>query len=195
MGWHSHQSGVISITDQLIFQYGKKLRSRNNNGPKTLPCRTLDTTVPSLLWRSSTITWCYRSDHTTCQYRQLTQNLQFPQSRANSEWSDGCHYQRLHWDHFALSSLCTLLFTLKHMGQAQKCITGTLTYLILKIGWLEVHHLRSINRICRTNTRHSYIHFRKYAGVQDPYVRVHDLHIDAIKTLCKYHYFYFLQDY
>ena len=27
-GWHhSHQSGVISITDQLIFQNGKKLRS------------------------------------------------------------------------------------------------------------------------------------------------------------------------
>ena len=27
-GWHnSHESGVISITDQLIFQNGKKLRS------------------------------------------------------------------------------------------------------------------------------------------------------------------------
>ena len=35
-GWHnSHQSGVISITDQLIFQNGKNLRrlQRNNNGP------------------------------------------------------------------------------------------------------------------------------------------------------------------
>ena len=27
-GWHnSHQSGIISITDQLIFKNGKKLRS------------------------------------------------------------------------------------------------------------------------------------------------------------------------
>ena len=39
-GWHNrHQSGVFSITDQLIFQNGKKLRSVqwNNDGPKTLP--------------------------------------------------------------------------------------------------------------------------------------------------------------
>ena len=36
-GWHnSHQSGVISITDQLIFQNGKssEVYRRNNNGPK-----------------------------------------------------------------------------------------------------------------------------------------------------------------
>ena len=47
-GWHnSHQSWVISITNQLIFQNGKKLQSvqRYNNWPKTLPCGTPDTTL------------------------------------------------------------------------------------------------------------------------------------------------------
>ena len=43
------KSGVISITDQLIFQNGKKpeVYRRNNNGPKTLPCVTPDTTKTS----------------------------------------------------------------------------------------------------------------------------------------------------
>ena len=54
-GWHnSHQSGVIRITDQSIFQNGKKLRSvqealmGNNNGPKTLPCGTPDASLRGL---------------------------------------------------------------------------------------------------------------------------------------------------
>ena len=60
-GWHdSHQSGVISITDQLIFQNGKKLRSvqEDQNRPKTLPCGTPDTMLTSLLRQPSTITCC-----------------------------------------------------------------------------------------------------------------------------------------
>ena len=64
-GWHnSHLSGVISITDQLIFHTGKKLRSdrRNNKGPKTLPCSTPDATLTSLLRQPSTITCCDKFD-------------------------------------------------------------------------------------------------------------------------------------
>ena len=49
-GWHnSHQSGVISITDQLILKKMEKsseVYRRNNNRPKTLPCGTPDTTLP-----------------------------------------------------------------------------------------------------------------------------------------------------
>ena len=64
-GWHnSHQSGVISITDQLISKMKKnsKVYRRNNNGPKTLPCGTPDTTLTSLLRQQSTITCCDRFD-------------------------------------------------------------------------------------------------------------------------------------
>ena len=64
-GWHnSHQSGVISITDLLIFKNGKKLQSAQEeyNGLKTLPCSTPDTTLTSLLWQPSTITYCDRFD-------------------------------------------------------------------------------------------------------------------------------------
>ena len=55
---NSYQSGVISITDQLILKNEKKLRvyRRNNNGPKILPCSTPDTTLTSLLRQPSTIT-------------------------------------------------------------------------------------------------------------------------------------------
>ena len=62
---NGHQSGVISITMQFIFQNVKKLRvyRRNNNWPKTLPClRTPDTMLTSLLRQPSTITCCDRFD-------------------------------------------------------------------------------------------------------------------------------------
>ena len=63
-GWHnSHQSGVISITDQLILQNVKKiLYRRNNSGPKTLPYDTPDITLTSLLRQPSTITCSDRFD-------------------------------------------------------------------------------------------------------------------------------------
>ena len=61
---NSHQSVVISITDQRIFQSGKSsdVYRRNNNGPKTLRCGTPDTTLTSLLRQPSTITCCDRFD-------------------------------------------------------------------------------------------------------------------------------------
>ena len=39
---------IFIITDQLILQNGEKIRwyRRNNNGPKTLPCGTPETTLP-----------------------------------------------------------------------------------------------------------------------------------------------------
>ena len=61
---NSHQNGVISMTDQLILQNGKKpeVYRRNNNGPKTLPCGTPDSTLTSLLRQPSTMTCCDRFD-------------------------------------------------------------------------------------------------------------------------------------
>ena len=61
---NSHQNGVISITDQLIFKMEKSfvVYRRNNNGHKTLPCGTPDTTLTSLLLQPSTITCCDRFD-------------------------------------------------------------------------------------------------------------------------------------
>ena len=64
-GWHnSHQSGVIGITDQLISRMEKcsEVYTRDNNEPKTLLCRTPDTTLTSLLRQLSTITFCDRFD-------------------------------------------------------------------------------------------------------------------------------------
>ena len=53
---NSYQIGVISITDQLIFQNGKssEVYRRKNNRPKTLPCGTPETST-SLLQQPSTI--------------------------------------------------------------------------------------------------------------------------------------------
>ena len=64
---NNYQRGVISITDQRIFQNGKKseLHRRNNNGPKTLPCGTPDITLTSLFRQPSTITCCDRF-HRNC---------------------------------------------------------------------------------------------------------------------------------
>ena len=71
--WHNfHQSGVITITVQLIFHNGKSsdVYRRNNNGPKTLPWCTPDTMLTCLLWQPFTITCCLSVWHKLCQYRQ-----------------------------------------------------------------------------------------------------------------------------
>ena len=48
--------------------------ARNNNGLKTLPCGTSDTTLSSLLQKPSTITYCDRLDR-HYQYRQLITSI------------------------------------------------------------------------------------------------------------------------
>ena len=57
---NSHQSRVISITDQLISRNGKcsEVHRRNNSVPKTLPCGTPETISISLLQQPFTITCC-----------------------------------------------------------------------------------------------------------------------------------------
>ena len=52
------------ITDQLILQNGKssEVYSRNNNGPKTLPCCTPHTTLTNLLIIPSIMTCCEQFD-------------------------------------------------------------------------------------------------------------------------------------
>ena len=64
-GWHnSHQSGIVSITNKLILQNGKKFRGvqKEQQRAKTLPCGTPDTTLTSLLRDPSTKTYCDRLD-------------------------------------------------------------------------------------------------------------------------------------
>ena len=64
-GWqNSHQSGVVGLTDQLIFHEEKSsdVYRGNNNSPKTLPRGTPDTTLSCLLKQPSTITSCDRFD-------------------------------------------------------------------------------------------------------------------------------------
>ena len=66
-GWHSsHQSGVISIIDQVIFQNFEVYR-RNNDGPKTLPCGTPDTTLTSFL----------RLNEFNCYHKKLRSPIKF----------------------------------------------------------------------------------------------------------------------
>ena len=144
-GWYnSHQSGVISITDQLILENGKKneVYRRNNNGPKTLPCGTPDTTLKSLLRPPSTITCCDRFDLSwvwsiislVYQYRQdRISNTHRAELIENAQMVDsikGCIEVNLQDP----SLRPTLQCTLQCMGHEQKCITGTKTFLISELG-------------------------------------------------------------
>ena len=100
-GWHnSHQSGVVSITNKLILQNEKSYR-RNNNGPKTQPCGTPDTTLTSLLRHPSTKTNCdllYKN----CVSTDNTEP-RYPQSWAYREFPDGWPYQKQRWSRSAQS--------------------------------------------------------------------------------------------
>ena len=105
---------------------------RNNNGPKTLPCSPPDTTLNSLLQQPSTITCYERFDRNTV---NIDRNLQYPQSRAYRECQmvdpiKGCTEVNLH----NTSLLPTLQCTLQCKGHAEKCITGTQTFPISKLG-------------------------------------------------------------
>ena len=102
-GWdNSLQSRVISITDQLIFQNGKssEVYRRNNNGPKTLPCGTPETTSTSLFRQPSTITCDRLLTLSTAALKSICTILLLP----------------------------ILQCTLQCMGHAQKCITGTIPF-------------------------------------------------------------------
>ena len=73
-----YHKSVVSFGD-----IGKK----HNNGLKTLRCSTPDTTLISLLLQPSTITCCDRFDRTVSIWS--TQNLQYPQNRAYTEFLNG----------------------------------------------------------------------------------------------------------
>ena len=106
---------------------------RDNNRPKTLPCGTPDTMLTSLLQQPSTITCCNQF-YRNCQYRQhRTSNTQRAELTENALMVDpikGCTEINQHYP----SLLPTLRCTLQCMRHAQKCITGTQTFPISKLG-------------------------------------------------------------
>ena len=157
-GWNpSHQSGVISITDQLIFQNGKSsyVYRRNNNGPKTLPCGTPDTMLISVLRQPSTITCCDRFNR-NCQYRQdRTSNTHRAKLIENAQMVDPikvCTEVNLHDP----SLLPTLQCTLQCMGHPCQSRTFPLNKLG---GW---KHTTAVHKSSKTNRHQALKHLRQY---------------------------------
>ena len=136
---------------QLIFQNGKKLRivQRNNNGPKTLPCGTPDTMLTSLLRQPSTITCCDRFDRNCVNMDRTGPPIPTrAELMENAQMVDpikGCTEVNLHDP----SLLPTLQCTLQCKGHAQKCITGTHTFLISKLGGWK--HTTAFHKSSKTN--------------------------------------------
>ena len=59
---------------------------RNNNGPKTLPCGTPDTTLTSLLRQPSTITWCDRFDRNSVNIDRTKPKYDLMESKYDFDW-------------------------------------------------------------------------------------------------------------
>ena len=78
----AYQIGLFSKMEKSSDVY-----RRNNNGLKTVPCGTLDTTLTSLLRQPSTIT-CYDRFERNCVNIDRT-GLRYAQSRAYRECPDG----------------------------------------------------------------------------------------------------------
>ena len=85
---------------------------RNNNGPKTLPCGTPDTTLTSLLRHPSTKTYCDRLDKKCPQswaYREFPDGWPYQKqrrSRSAQSWESICAEVDLRWSRSALKSIC-----------------------------------------------------------------------------------------
>ena len=106
---------------------------KNNNGPKTLPCGTPDMTLTSLHLQPSTITYCDRFDE-LCQCRQhrnsYVHRTELTQNSLMVDPIKGCTEINL----YDPSLMPTLQCTLQCMQHTQKCITGTLTFPMSKLG-------------------------------------------------------------
>ena len=136
------------------MEKSSEVHRRNNNGPKTLPCSTPDTTLTRLLRQPSTITCCDRFDRNCQTVKQdITSNTHRAELIENAQLVDPIKSfteVNLHDP----SLLPTLQCTLQCTGHTQKCITDTQTFPISKlISWKDT--LRSINRPRRTDTRRS----------------------------------------
>ena len=127
-----------------------KTYSRNNNGPKTLPCVTPDTTLTSLLRQPSAITCCDRFDRNCVNIENTeppihTNYREFPNFLNHIKI---CSEIKLHDP----TLLPTLQCTSRCIGRAQRWITGSQTFSIGTLGGWSTP-LRSINRPRRTGTR------------------------------------------
>ena len=138
----------------------------NNNGHKTLPCSTSDTTLTSLLQQPSTmmccdwfVLWSVLSC-LNCQYRQdRTSNTHRAEFIENTQMVDpikGCTEINLH----DASLLPPLQCTLQCMGHARKCITGSQTFPISKLsGW---KHTTAFYKSSKMNRHQALKHLRQY---------------------------------
>ena len=126
---------------------------RNNNGPKTLPCYTPDTTLTSLLRQPSTI-MCFDRFYRNklCQYRSSnTHRAELIENALMVDPITGFTELNLHDP--------SLLSTLQCMGQAQNCITGPQTFPISKLGGWK--HTITFHKSSRTNRHQALNHLRQ----------------------------------
>ena len=132
---------------------------RKNNGTKTLPCGTPDTTLTSLLLQPSTITCCDRFDRSYVNIDNTEPQILTEQSlyRIN-RW--------LTLSKAALKSICTILAscmptlqcTLQCMRHTQKCITVTQTCPLSKLGGWK--HTTAFHKSSEANRHQALKHLR-----------------------------------
>ena len=148
-GWqNSYQSGVIGITDQLIFQNGKKPW-----GVREEQQRAKDTMLTSLLRQPSTITCWDRFDR-NCQYRQHRTEL--IKNSLMIEAIKGCAEINLHDPSLLQTPQCTF----QCMGHANKRITGTQTFPISKLGgWKHTTFHKSFETNRHQTLKHHWQHW------------------------------------
>ena len=106
------------------FKKSSEVYSKNNNGPKTLPCGTPDTTLTSLLRQLSTIMRCGWFDRNCVNIANT--DPQIPTEQSLWRMPKGWPYQRLHWNQSARSScplsnaLCSVWDTHKSASQVSR---------------------------------------------------------------------------
>ena len=161
-GWHnSHQSRVISITNQLYFPEWKK-------PPKcTEGTTTISKHCPVHSWKNTNQFTPTTIHHNVlwsiwqklCQYRQhRSSNTHRAEPVENALMVNpikGCTDINLQYP----SLLSTLQCNLQCMGHAQKCITGTQTFPISKpSGW---KHNIAFHKSSKTNRHQTLKHLRQ----------------------------------
>ena len=117
----------------LEWKNSSEVYRLNNNVSETQSCGTPDPTLTNLLYQPSTITCCDRFDRNCVNIINTEPPTPTKQHIENSIMVDpmkGCAEINLHDP----SLLPTFECTLQYMEHAKKCITGTQTFPVSKLG-------------------------------------------------------------
>ena len=148
------------ICPWLNFQNEKcsEVYRRNNNWPITMPCGTPDTLSTSLLQQPSTITCCDWFDRSCISI----DNTEPPNTHRAEPLENALMVDPINGSTeinlLDPTLLPTLQCTLQCMGNAQKCITGTQTFPISKLGGWK--HTAAFHKSSKMNRHQRLRHLR-----------------------------------